>query len=57
MRSSEEAGRVEKMVKGFQNSGYDSTPTVLLDGKKIYPARNGRQLTPQRLRQMVESRQ
>jgi protein-disulfide isomerase len=57
VRSHEEFGRIKKMVKGFHNVGYDSTPTVLLDGERIYPPQNGKQLTPQRLRQMVESRQ
>lgn len=57
VRSGEMDGRVKKMVKGFRDSGYDSTPTVLLDGKQIYPPKNGEQLTPERLRKMVESRQ
>jgi protein-disulfide isomerase len=57
VRSDEEAGRVKKMVQGFHTVGYDSTPTVLLDGEKIYPAPDGGRLTPQRLRQMVESKQ
>lgn len=57
VRSGEMDGRVKKMVKGFQQSGYDSTPTVLLDGKQIYPPQDGKKLTPQRLRKMVESKQ
>lgn len=57
VRSNEEVGRVHKMEKGFENVGYDSTPTVLLDGKKIYPTQSGKQLTPERLKKMVESKQ
>lgn len=57
VRSDEMDGRVEKMVRGFHNSDYDSTPTVLLDGKQIYPPTGAEQLTPERLRKMVEGRQ
>lgn len=57
VRSNEEVGRVHTMEKAFENSGYDSTPTVLLDGKKIYPTQSGKPLTPARLKKMVESKQ
>lgn len=57
VRSNEKAGRVHKMAEAFLDSGYNSTPTVLLDGKKIYPSPDGEPLTPQKLQQMVENKQ
>ncbi|MEU9474987.1 thioredoxin domain-containing protein [Streptomyces sp. NPDC048191] len=43
---------VDKAHKAFQTSGFDSTPTVLLNGKDIYKDHT---LTPAKLKQMVEA--
>lgn len=43
--------RVERSDAAFGDSGYQATPTVLLDGENIYTAE--RQLTPEMLRERV----
>ncbi|KUJ54415.1 hypothetical protein ACZ90_65465 [Streptomyces albus subsp. albus] len=46
-------GWVKKSARAFFDSGHDSTPTVLLDGKDVY-ADTKNPLTPERLRTLVE---
>ncbi|MFC0597054.1 DsbA family protein [Streptomyces palmae] len=46
-------GWVRKSTKDFSNSGFNATPTVLLNGKNVY-ADTKHPLTPQRLRSLVE---
>ncbi|MCT2594369.1 DsbA family protein [Streptomyces sp. N2-109] len=55
VRGNEHAKWVERSNNAFQDSGHDSTPTVLLDGKDIY-ADPDNQLTPEKLRKMVAER-
>ncbi|MEV6103311.1 thioredoxin domain-containing protein [Streptomyces sp. NPDC051940] len=42
---------VQKSNKAFNDSGHNSTPTVLLDGESIYG--QGKDLTPAKLKQLV----
>ncbi|MFH8371333.1 DsbA family protein [Streptomyces sp. NPDC018031] len=44
---------VRKSVDDFSGSGFDSTPTVLLDGEEVYGDPD-EPLTPRRLRQLVD---
>ncbi|WP_189930062.1 DsbA family protein [Streptomyces sulfonofaciens] len=47
-------GWVAKSDKAFQESTFQGTPTVLLNGRNVF-GRQGDPLTPQKLRQMVEA--
>lgn len=44
---------VAKSADAFSESGFDSTPTVLLNGRNIY-GDQGEPLTPERLRELVD---
>jgi protein-disulfide isomerase len=57
VESNEEAGRVHKMAEAFLDTGYGTTPTVLLDGEQVYGGPDHRQLTPEELKKRVESKQ
>ncbi|MCF6521569.1 thioredoxin domain-containing protein [Streptomyces sp. JJ36] len=46
-------GRVERTNAAFLDSGYNATPTVLIDGKNVYGDQND-PFTPQELRKLVE---
>jgi protein-disulfide isomerase len=57
-RSCVEEGRhdawVNKSNAAFQAGGFRGTPTVLLNGESIFPARNGEQLSAANLKKWVE---
>jgi protein-disulfide isomerase len=55
VRSNRNSGRVNASDAAFKKSGFQSTPTVLLDGKNIF-GQGSRPLTPGALKRMVEKK-